>query len=179
MPVLGSRMVSSAVIVSATALAVSAIAVASAPQAVADNSDYALNGRYSVVSNGEWAKMNERYQDKPSVFSEWTISTTCSTPITCAGKVTSSLGWTEDIYTTTGKNWYVRHAVPNWIPCPDGTTAPGLQVFRFHPETSSNPDGSATPGVLVGEDVTTGESGNCGRNTSLVLNLPVKLTRIS
>lgn len=162
-----------AVVVAAAAI------VAYAPQAIADPADYALNGRYSVVSNGEWAKMNERYQDKPSVFSEWTISSTCSTPITCAGKVTSNLGWTEDIYTTTGKNWYVRHAVPDWIPCPDGSRAPGMQVFRFHPETSSNPDGSATPGVLVGEDVTTGESGNCGRNTSLVLNLPVKLTRIS
>lgn len=171
-------MVTSTAITSAVALAAAALVGATVPQAAADTSDFALNGRYSVVSNGEWAKMNERYQDKPSVFSEWTINTTCSTPITCAGKVTSSQGWTEDIYTTTGANWYVRHAVPDWIPCPDGSTAPGVQVFRFFPERSSNPDGSATPGVLVGEDVTTGVSGNCGRNTSLVLNLPVKLTRI-
>lgn len=158
--------------------AVSAAVIAFAPQAVADNSDYALNGTYSVVSNGEWAKVNERYEDKPTVRSEWTVSTTCSTPASCTGTVTSSLGWTETIYTTSGRNWYVRHAVPNWIPCPDGTTAPGVQVYRFHQETGVVPGGGDTPGVLVGEDVTTGESGNCGRNTSLVLNLPVKLTRI-
>lgn len=158
---------------------VAACAVAAAtfaPHAGADDSEYALNGTYSVVSNGEWAKMNERYQDEPTVRSEWTVSSTCSTPNSCAGKVTSSLGWTEDIYTVSGRNWYVRHYVPDWIPCPDGSTAPGLQVYRFHAQT--NPDRSVVPGVLVGEDVTTGESGNCGRNTSLVLNLPVKLTKI-
>lgn len=171
-------MVTRTAISSVAALAAATFAVGAAPVAIADSSEYAINGRYSVVSNGEWAKMNERYQDKPSVFSEWTITTTCSTPISCAGKVTSSQGWTEDIYNTTGANWYVRHAVPDWIPCPDGSTAPGLQVFRFYPEKSSNPDGSANPDVLVGEDVTTGVSGNCGRNTSLILNLPVKLTRI-
>lgn len=168
-------MATTATIATTALLAVVTLGVA--PQASADNSEFALNGTYSVVSNGEWAKMNERYQDKPTVRSEWTINTTCSSPITCAGKVTSSLGWTEDIYTTSGSNWYVRHYVPDWIPCPDGSTAPGTQVFRFYPEQIS-PDGSVTPGVLVGEDVTTGVSGNCGRNTSLVLNLPVKLTRI-
>lgn len=155
-----------------------AIVVGTATPATADNLEYALNGTYSVVSNGEWAKVNERYEDKPTVRSEWTIASTCSTPITCAGTVSSSQGWTADVYTTSGRNWYVRRAVPDWIPCPDGSTAPGVQVFRFHPETTTNTDGSATPGVLVGEDVTTGESGNCGRNTSLVVNLPVKLTRI-
>jgi hypothetical protein len=171
-------MVSRTVIWSTVALAAATIAVASAPQSAADISENALNGTYSVVSNGEWAKVNERYEDKPSVRSEWKISTACATTLSCAGTVSSSLGWTEDIYTTTGFTWYVRHHVPNWIPCPDGSSADGQQVFRFHPEVSSQPDRSATPGVLVGEDVTTGESGNCGRNTSLVLNLPVKLTRI-
>jgi hypothetical protein len=175
-PVLLSRMATRAAMRSVAVVAVTIAGVT--PHAAADTDQFALNGTYSVVSNGEWAKMNERYQDEPTVRSEWTIATTCSTAITCAGKVTSSLGWTEDIYNTTGANWFVRHYVPNWIPCPDGSTAPGLQVFRFHPDVSSSPDGSATPGVLVGEDVTTGESGNCGRNTSLILNLPVKLTRI-
>jgi hypothetical protein len=154
-----------------------AVVTGQIPQATADDSEYAINGRYWVVSNGEWAKMNERYQDEPTVRSEWTISTTCSTPNSCAGTVVSSLGWTEPIYTQTGKNWYVRHFVPDWIPCPDGTTAPGLQVFRFY--RALNPDRTVIPGVLVGEDVTTGESGNCGRNESLVLNLPVKLTAIT
>ncbi len=94
-------------------------ALATAPAATATDGDYAINGTFSVVSNGEWAKMNDRYQDEPTVRSTWTVNSTCSTAITCAGKVTSSLGWTEDIYTTSGL-WYVKHYVPDWIPCPDG-----------------------------------------------------------
>jgi hypothetical protein len=31
----------------------------------------------------------------------------------------------------------------------------------------------------MGEDQTTGVSGACGRNRSLVLNLPVKISRVS
>ena len=142
---------------------------------------YAINGTYSVVSNGEWAMMNDRYQDEPSVRSTWTVNTTCSTAMTCAGKVTSSLGWTEDIYTLSGAQWFVKHYVQDWIPCPDGTTAPGLQVYRFYPATESgNHAPAGTPVVLmVGEDQTTGQSGNCGRNKSLVLALPVKMTKIT
>ena len=169
-------MVSGTMVGSATIAAALALVIGSAPPAAADDAEYAINGRFSVVSNGEWAKLNERYQDEPTVRSEWTVTTTCSAPDSCAGKVTSSLGWTEDIYTVSGRNWYVRHYVPDWIPCPDGSTAPGVQVYRFHAQ--QNPDRSVVPGVLVGEDVTTGESGNCGRNESLVLNLPVKLTKL-
>jgi hypothetical protein len=38
----------------------------------------------------------------------------------------------------------------------------------------------ATPisDLWLGEDQTTGISGNCGRNKSLVLNLPVKITKL-
>lgn len=177
MPVLGSRMRTRRANGSAAALAAVAIAVASAPHAAADPNEYAINGTYSVVSNGEWAQMNERYQDEPSVQSTWTINTTCATPLSCAGKVTSSLGWTEDVYTTSGRNWYVRHYVPEWIPCPDGGAAPGLQVYRFYPaDESGNP--AEQSDVMIGEERTTGESGNCGRNSSLVLSLPVKLTKL-
>jgi hypothetical protein len=152
-----------------------------APHASASYDQYAINGTYSVVSNGEWAMMNDRYQDEPSVRSTWTVTTTCSTAMTCAGKVTSTLGWTEDIYTMSGSQWFVKHYVPDWIPCPDGSTAPGLQVYRFYPATESgNHAPAGTPVVLmVGEDQTTGQSGNCGRNKSLVLTLPVKMTKIT
>jgi hypothetical protein len=98
-----------------------------------------------------------------------------------AGKVTSTLGWTEDIYTMSGAQWFVKHYVPDWIPCPDGSTSPGLQVYRFYPATESgNHAPAGTPVVLmVGEDQTTGQSGNCGRNKSLVLTLPVKMTKLT
>jgi hypothetical protein len=155
-------------------------ALITAPQASASYDQYAINGQYSVVSNGEWAKQNDRYQDEPSVRSTWTVNTTCSTAMTCSGKVTSTLGWTEDIYTLSGSQWFVKHYVQDWIPCPDGTTAPGLQVYRFYPATESGNHAIAgTPiNLMVGEDQTTGQSGNCGRNLSLVMTLPVKMTKI-
>ena len=57
------------------------VAFATAPHASADEdySKYAMNGTYSVVSNGEWARMNDRYQDEPSVRSTWTVTSICST----------------------------------------------------------------------------------------------------
>ena len=73
--------------------------------------------------------------------------------------------------------WYVKHYVPEWIPCPDGNQGPGLQVYRSTPRPKRAwPNGA--PNLWLGEDETTGESGNCGRNSSLVLNLPVKITKI-
>ena len=165
--------------IATAAMLAAATSVLTAPQSVADDTyqQYAPNGTYSVVSNGEWARMNDRYQDEPSVRSTWTVSSTCTTALTCSGKVTSSLGWTENIYTGSGM-WYVKHYVPDWIPCPDGTMGPGLQVYRFYP---ANDDGIRTDNtdLFLGEDQTTGQSGACGRNKSLVLNLPVKIRKIA
>ncbi|MCP9273339.1 Rv2253/PknI dimerization domain-containing protein [Mycolicibacterium arenosum] len=151
--------------------------VLTAPTAAAEYEQYAPNGTYYVVSNGEWARTNDRYQDEPSVRSTWTVNTTCTSAFTCAGKVTSSLGWTEDIYKT-NDSWYVKHYVSDWIPCPDGTRGPGLQVYRFY---SADEEGMKTDNtdLYVGEDQTTGESGACGRNKSVVLTLPVKISRIA
>lgn len=160
----------------AALLAAATIGLGNAPPATANYDEYAMNGTYSVVSNGEWAMMNDRYQDEPTVRSTWTVTTTCSTAISCSGKVTSSLGWTEDIYTLDFQ-WYVKHYVPEWIPCPDGTTAPGLQVYAIYPATE---EGLAVDksNLWLGADQTSGVSGNCGRNKPLVLNLPVKITKI-
>jgi hypothetical protein len=158
-------------------LVIAATGVGFAPTASADYDEYAMNGVFSVVSNGEWAQTNERYQDEPTVRSTWTVNSSCSTAITCAGKVTSSLGWTADIYTISGNYWYVRNAVPDWIPCPDGTRAAGLQVFSFYPATDEGTSKRFSD-LWLGQDETTGVSGNCGRNRSLVVTLPVKITRI-
>ena len=91
--------------------------------------------------------------------------------------MTSDLGWTAPIYAT-GGTWYVKHIVSNWITCPDGiSTASGLQVFRF---IAATPDGaSADPdsNTLVGEDITTGASGSCGRSPSLYITMPFKLIK--
>lgn len=165
-------------IVSVAALTAAVAAVVPSAPATAEYEEFAMNGTYSVVSNGEWARMNDRYQDEPSVHSTWTVTSQCSTALTCAGTVTSSLGWTEDIYTTAGNLWYVKHLVPEWIPCPDGTTSPGLQIYRIYRATEEGLAVSSNSNLWLGEDETTGVSGNCGRNKSLVLNLPVKITKV-
>ena len=77
-------MVGSLKAIAATA-AVTAASLGNAPVSAAEYEQYAMNGTYSVVSNGEWARMNDRYQDEPSVRSIWTVNTTCSTPMTCSG----------------------------------------------------------------------------------------------
>lgn len=161
----------------ATAAVLASSPVLAAPQCAANYDEYAPNGIYSVVANGEWASMNDRFEDKPTVRSTWNVTSTCSTAFTCAGKVTSSLGWTEDIYTTNGM-WYVKHYVPEWIPCPGGGTGPGLQVYRFYAATDEGVNTQNT-NLYLGEDQTTGASGDCGRNRSLVLTLPVKITKVS
>ena len=147
-----------------------------APPAAATGGEHAINGTFTATSNGEWAQMNDRYQSEATVRATWTVASTCVTPFACAGTVTSSLGWTEDIYRQ-NENSNVKHYIPDWIPCPDGTRAPGLQVYRF---IAANDDGlgQAKSDMLVGEDETTGESGACGRNRSLVLSLPFKLVKI-
>jgi hypothetical protein len=142
----------------------------------ASDGDWGLNGTYVATSNGEWAKTNERFQDEASIRSTWTISTQCSYPTECTGTVTSDFGWTAPIYKTGGV-WYVKRTVDNWEPCPDGTAAPGLQVFRF---VATTPDGSQTDPtstMLVGEDQTTGQAGACGINKPLFINMPFKLVK--
>lgn len=151
--------------------------LATAQQASAEYEDYAMNGTFAVVANGEWAKMNDRYQDQPTVNSTWVVTSACSSAYTCRGQVISSLGWTEDIYTTSGDDWFVKHDVPEWIPCPDGTTAPGLQVYKFYRANEAGMQDLAST-TWIGEDQTTGVTGNCGRNRSLVLNMPLKITRM-
>jgi hypothetical protein len=51
-------------------------------------------------------------------------------------------------------------------------------VYRFYRATDDGMADVKSPN-WVGEDETTGISGNCGRNRSLVLNLPVKITKLT
>jgi len=161
-------------VVSAAALITT---VALAPSAGAADR-WSLNGTYTATSNGEWARTNDVFRNEVSLRSIWTISSQCSYPGECTGTVNSDLGWTAPIYQT-GGTWYVKHVVPNWITCPDGvTTVSGFQVFRF---MGTTPDGaSADPSstTLVGEDITTGASGLCGRSPSLYITMPFKLSKL-
>ena len=88
--------------------------------------------------------------------------------------MSSNQGWTAPIYQTGGE-WYVKRIVPKWIPCQDGSTADGLQTFRFKRMTPDGANTDPTSNVLVGEDATLGPSGACGRNLPLYITMPFKL----
>ena len=161
------------VVIAATAL-IAGFAVAVPAHA---DASWALNGTFTATSNGEWARSNDIFHEQNSVRAIWTISSVCSYPTECTGTVTSDQGWTAPIYQTGGE-WYVKHVVPQWIPCQDGSAADGFQVFRFKRMT---PDGDMTDpssNTLIGEDATTGSSGACGRSLPILITLPFKLVKI-
>ena len=85
----------------------------------------ALNGVFTA-SNGDWAQTNDVYHDEVDVRSTWTISTVCSDAVTCAGQVSSDLGWTAEINSGFGE-YVVKRELPDWEPCADGTRAPGFR----------------------------------------------------
>lgn len=151
-------------------------ALATGAVADADNPGWGLNGTYTATSNGEWARKNEIFYDQASVRGTWTITTRCSYPGECTGTVDSNQGWTAPIYQKSGV-WYVKHLIDNWVPCPDGSTAPGFQTFRFKPMTPDGANFDLTSETLVGEDITTGPSGACGINKPVYINMPFKLAK--
>jgi hypothetical protein len=160
------------VVIAATVL-IAGIAVAPPAHAA----EWALNGTFTATSNGEWARSNDIFHKQNSVRAIWTVSSKCSYPTECTGTVTSDQGWTAPIYQTSGE-WYVKHVVPQWIPCPDGSTADGFQIFRFKRMT---PDGDTTDpssSTLIGEDATTGPSGACGRSLAIIITMPFKLVQV-
>lgn len=165
-------------ILTSSAAGVAALALAGmlTPVPASATGSWGLNGTYIATSNGEWAKSADVFHNERSLRSTWTVSTVCSYPTECTGTVNSDAGWSAPIYQKSGV-WYVRHVVPNWEPCPDGTAGDGLQLFRF---IAATPDGaSADPNstTLVGEDQTTGVAGACGINLPLFINMPFKLVK--
>jgi hypothetical protein len=174
-----------------TAVALAAIAVVgsvgTATPAHASNYGVELNGTYRVTSNGDWAKTNDVFIDEPTVVQTWTMSSSCTSPHTCIGQVTSDQGWTAPLKLggvegpgAVGDYWVVDHIVPNWEPCPDGTAATGAQKFWFWgmDQLTNNRDNKKVD-LLTGIDMTHGPSGACGINKQLVIEMPVRLDRIS
>jgi hypothetical protein len=138
---------------------------------------FAVNGTFSVVSNGEWAKTNEVFMDEQTVVQTWTLSSSCTTAHDCTGQVSSDQGWTAPMYYKINA-WYVHRDLPNWQPCPDGSTSPGRQMFTFQgidPRTGMNVKGID---LLGGYDRTMGVGGACGRNMPTVVWMPLTLQRI-
>ena len=151
--------------------AVVAAALFATPVADADPGDgVAVNGTFTVYSDGQWAQTDQSYHDEASVTQTWTITSSCTTYQDCIGRVTSDQGWSSDNLVYMSGRWKVSRAVPNWEPCQDGTAAAGEQAFTFW---KSYPDEH-----LVGFDQTLGPSGACGFNKWLNVTLPLSLTPV-
>ena len=174
-----SKALSAASIRNATLVA--AIAVGgwvTTPPARASSDDVAINGRYAATSLGNWAKTNDAFHNEATVRSVWTLSSSCTTAQDCTGQMSSDQGWSAPLYTHDGQMWYVKHDVPDWERCSDGSTNTGHQVFTFSPVDANGnvQDGSST---LAGVDKTVGPSGACRVNKWLAIEMPFRLDKIS
>jgi hypothetical protein len=148
------------------------------PTATASGDDWGLNGTYLATSNGDWAKTNDVYHKEGTVRSKWTIATTCSTPVECTGRLTSDLGWSADV-SIHGSEYVVKRDIPNWEPCPNGAGRTGHQIYRFYPVDNNGLVAFASSStVLAGMDVTSGDSGACGINQTLVISMPFRLEKL-
>jgi hypothetical protein len=151
--------------------------LATPPAAHASVDEVPINGTYRATSIGDWAHTNEHYHDEQTVTATWSIRSSCTTFQECTGTVTSDQGWTAPLYTHDGTAWYVKHDVPNWERCADGTTFTGQQTFYFYAVDPNGVPNLGSP-TMVGKDKTIGPSGACGRNQWLDIELPFRLDKI-
>ncbi|AFM16707.1 hypothetical protein Mycch_1922 [Mycolicibacterium chubuense NBB4] len=157
----------------ASVLAALTIGVVS-PAAWAAPDDVALNGTFTAVSDGQYAKTNESFRNEATVTATWTITSSCTTFQDCTGTLTSDQGWTAQLVYAS-QRWRATRTIPNWEPCPDGTAAPGTQTFTFWAKRLDAPDRDDR---LIGWDETVGPSGACGINRWLTIRMPLTVTRI-
>ena len=150
-----------------------------APAAHAKTFGIELNGTWKVISNGEWARTNQVLIDQKTTIENWIISSSCVSPIECNGTVTSDGGWTAPI-DFVKVYWIVNRDIPNWAPCPDGTFAPGHQKFYLWGiNPAVNERDIRITDLLAGRNITETDSGACGKNQPLDIELPVRAERLS
>jgi len=147
------------------------------PSAQAQTFGFEVNGTYSFLSNGEWAKNNEIFHDEPVVRDTWHISSTCTTWIACTGQITSDQGWTAPLKFL-ADHWVATRDIPDWAPCEAGGAATGHQMFWFY-GVDENGQNSRSTDLMAGKDMTHTDSGSCGRNKGLFVDVPMRLERIS
>lgn len=167
---------------SATKRIVAAAAVASATMigfgagSAGAGTDWGINGTFATSVNGDWAKVNERYEDQPSERQNWTITTQCVSPKDCSGTVNSDKGWSAPIYTVNGL-YYVKRTVKEWRFCADGTPIEGLQIYKLYP-VGFDGHYDITSDEYAGEQQTTGPSGSCGRNQWPAVRAPFYMKKL-
>lgn len=147
------------------------------PPAQASPDAFAINGVFTATSDGNFATTDYAFHNEATVTSTWTVTSTCISDDHCAGQVSSDQGWSAPLYTHEGHVWYVERDLPAWEPCPDGTTSPGHQRYKFSP---SNADGLTQIGspYLEGTDKTNGVRGACGRAKWLTVVMPFRLNKV-
>ncbi|MBO0678068.1 hypothetical protein JRC04_11380 [Mycolicibacterium sp. S2-37] len=151
------------------------VGLTTAAPAGADN-HWGINGTFEISSNGQLAKINERFQPQPGERSTWTITTVCSSPSDCAGTVDSDAGWSAPIYTNNGL-WYVKRVVPDWRFCADGQPVEGLRIYKIYPVGfDGHYDAASTE--YTGENQTLGASGSCGRNQWPQIRMPFYMKKV-
>jgi hypothetical protein len=155
---------------------VALVLAAGVPNAAASGDDWGLNGTYLATSIGNWAQTNDVFHAEATVRSKWTLTTTCTTPVKCTGRVVSDAGWSADVRLD-GSEYVVKRTLPNWEPCPNGVVRTGHQIYRFYPvdENALVAWGST---LLAGVDITSGDSGACGINEALVISQPFRLEKV-
>lgn len=159
-----------------TALGSAALAlVSAAPTATASGDNWGINGTYRATSMGHWAKTNDVFRDEAPVFSKWTVTTTCTTPVECTGRVVSDQGWGADV-NLHGSEYVVKRDIPDWEPCSNGPARIGHQIYRFYP-VDENALVAWDSTIFAGIDITSGDSGACGINQPLVISIPFRLEK--
>ena len=173
-----SKALSAVNIRSAALVAAIVIGGSVTPPPAGASADVSINGRYNATSLGNWAKTTDSYHDEATVRSVWTVSSSCSDAQDCAGTVSSDQGWSAPLVMHDGAQWLVRRDLPNWETCADGSTNVGHQLFSF---VAVDANGNLLNGSprLAGRDKTTGESGACGVNKWLTIEMPFELDKIS
>ncbi|WP_144418335.1 hypothetical protein [Mycobacterium sp. EPa45] len=143
----------------------------------AADQNWGINGTFATSSNGDWAKVNQRYQDQPSERETWTISTQCISPSECTGTVQSDAGWTAPIYTT-NSIWYLKRTIPNWRFCADGAPIEGFQEYMIYPVGSIDGHVDLASDEYTGQNRVIGPSGSCGRNQPPVIQMPFYMKKL-
>ena len=152
-----------------------------APSAQASNFGIELNGTWRVMSNGEWARTNQVLIDEKTIVETWTITSSCVSPIECTGDGDERRRAGPPRSTWPRIYWIVNRDIPNWVPCPDGTAAAGHQKFTFWGiDPAPQRTRPKITDLLAGRDMTTEpDSGACGVNKPLDIEVPVRMERLS
>ena len=102
-----------------------------APVASASDYGFELNGTYSAVSNGEWAKHNDSFTPEGVKRDVWRMSSSCESTNRCDGTITSlNEGWTIPLRFL-NDHWVAPRTIPNWAPCETGGAATGRAGARM------------------------------------------------